>query len=669
MPPKTRKKNNTQKVKKRPTGRITKNTTFKNKVFKGGRGIPLEDALKNTLTNEFIEQQLLINQGDRRYSILIDFCNDGKFVVNTTKFLYDTMMKPDEDAYEDKLTIPKKFEKGTLLEIIIKVKDDKLMYATRVTDNTKFNDANCRTGDSFPVIYQITDLFQPKPGSKDDSAVPIQTLQNELDGLGSSDDSKLPINTKTDTTLLINARKQDKQDKQIDYHADIALRKAEEEAKKKKQEEAATKVQAVTRGNIARKEEARKEEARKEEARKEEARKEEARKEEARKEEARKEEARKEDARKEDARKEDARKEEARKAEARKAEEAVTKIQAVARGNISRKEQQKSEDEFGDEAEDEFGDEAEDEFGDTQKQKNEDDKEITELLANLAALKRTVDENKTRNLNIADNIHELKTDINELWKTEFITDNIIKTIGEDNNTNLQNIFDHVLCRLYPRTFGKYEAPSSEGFLGLGEGSYNTKRIHTEEAIEKIKYYLGVLITNQLDENIVTEFIRDVSEFINDFKNKDSFNYIEGCHIGELVKGKCPVDKLKCKTADENTQEAKNIITNFKDIGARLKTNQYNEKKLFSKDFEQITGKLQALIQHINNAGRTTNLSEIKTNIRNKNANDDIQPTFIDENVILLERFIKNYVFEKQQGGKKTRKNRCKTKRRKTKRHA
>jgi len=649
MPPKTRKKNNTQKVKKRPTGRITKNTTFKNKVFKGGRGIPLEDALKNTLTNEFIEQQLLINQGDRRYSILIDFCNDGKFVVNTTKFLYDTMMKPDEDAYEDKLTIPKKFEKGTLLEIIIKVKDDKLMYATRVTDNTKFNDANCRTGDSFPVIYQITDLFQPKPGSKDDSAVPIQTLQNELDGLGSSDDSKLPINTKTDTTLLINARKQDKQDKQIDYHADIALRKAEEEeakkkkqeeeAKKKKQEEAATKVQAVTRGNIARKEEARKEEARKEEARKEEARK------------------------------EDARKEEARKAEARKAEEAVTKIQAVARGNISRKEQQKSEDEFGDEAEDEFGDEAEDEFGDTQKQKNEDDKEITELLANLAALKRTVDENKTRNLNIADNIHELKTDINELWKTEFITDNIIKTIGEDNNTNLQNIFDHVLCRLYPRTFGKYEAPSSEGFLGLGEGSYNTKRIHTEEAIEKIKYYLGVLITNQLDENIVTEFIRDVSEFINDFKNKDSFNYIEGCHIGELVKGKCPVDKLKCKTADENTQEAKNIITNFKDIGARLKTNQYNEKKLFSKDFEQITGKLQALIQHINNAGRTTNLSEIKTNIRNKNANDDIQPTFIDENVILLERFIKNYVFEKQQGGKKTRKNRCKTKRRKTKRHA
>ena len=617
MPPKTRKKNNTQKVKKRPTGRITKNTTFKNKVFKGGRGIPLEDALKNTLTNEFIEQQLLINQGDRRYSILIDFCNDGKFVVNTTKFLYDTMMKPDEDAYEDKLTIPKKFEKGTLLEIIIKVKDDKLMYATRVTDNTKFNDANCRTGDSFPVIYQITDLFQPKPGSKDDSAVPIQTLQNELDGLGSSDDSKLPINTKTDTTLLINARKQDKQDKQIDYHADIALRKAEEEeAKKKKQEEAATKVQAVTRGNIARKEEARKE---------------------------------------------DARKEEARKAEARKAEEAVTKIQAVARGNISRKEQQKSEDEFGDEAEDEFGD--------TQKQKNEDDKEITELLANLAALKRTVDENKTRNLNIADNIHELKTDINELWKTEFITDNIIKTIGEDNNTNLQNIFDHVLCRLYPRTFGKYEAPSSEGFLGLGEGSYNTKRIHTEEAIEKIKYYLGVLITNQLDENIVTEFIRDVSEFINDFKNKDSFNYIEGCHIGELVKGKCPVDKLKCKTADENTQEAKNIITNFKDIGARLKTNQYNEKKLFSKDFEQITGKLQALIQHINNAGRTTNLSEIKTNIRNKNANDDIQPTFIDENVILLERFIKNYVFEKQQGGKKTRKNRCKTKRRKTKRHA
>lgn len=291
-----------------------------------------------------------------------------------------------------------------------------------------------------------------------------------------------------------------------------------------------------------------------------------------------------------------------------------------------------------------------------------------EFIAIIAALRAELEDAKVRNPYIADTIHKLKSDIIKSWNTGFIKDTIIKTIGEENNTNLQNIFENVLCRLYPLTFGKYEAPLREGFLGYGTGGYDAKHSHTVDAIEGINYYLGTLINDKLHRDIETKVINDVSTFINDFKKKDGFNYIEGCHTSELVKGKCPVDTLKCKNADENTKEATTIIADFENIGARLNTNDYNEKESFSKEFVQIDGKLRALIHHINNEGLTTNLAKIKTNISSKKATDDIQPIFIKQNIELLKKFIENYVSEKSktQGGKKTRKNRRRTKQRKTK---
>ena len=551
MPPK-RKKIYTQKQKKR-TGRKQKNTTFKNTAQVGGRK-SLEDALSEKLTDGLVQK--LIDYPDRKYSILIDFCSDNSFVVNTMKLLDESSLASEGvyTPYKNKLTISNDFEQGKLLEIIIKVDKDVIQYATAVKEKNEFDNKLC-IDENLPVIYHIPEITTTSPDFMPEQA---QINMNDLVVEDLEDVSDSYINSS------VTAPSADQElETKIDRLAHEARLRAEEEAEKKRLEEEAK----------------------------------------------------------------------------RKAEE----------------------------------DEPEDDFDVTAitERIEEDDEIKVEFIANIAALQANVIDAAVRNPDIADTIHKLKSDIIKSWNTGFIKDTIIKTIGKENNTNLQNIFENVLCRLYPLTFGKYEAPLSEGIFGYGEGSYNAKHSHTVDAIEGINYYLGTLINDKLPGDIETNFINDVSTFINDFKKKDGFNYIEGCHNSELVKGKCPVDTLKCKNADENTKEATTIIADFENIGARLKTNQYNEKKSFSKDFVRIDGKLQSFIQHINNKGLTANLAKIKTNISSKNATDDIQPIFIKQNIELLKKFIENYVSEKSktQGGKKTRKNRRKTKQRKTKRRA
>ena len=614
MPPK-RKKRYTQKQKKR-TGRKQKNTTFKNTSQVGGRK-SLEDALSEKLTDELVQK--LIDYPDRKYSILIDFCSDNSFVVNTMKLLDDSSMASEGvyTPYKNKLTISNDFEQGKLLEIIIKVDKDVIQYATTVKEKNESDNKFC-IDENLPVIYHIPEIttLDDKDLLSSTTLAPSISDEQQSGEVDLDDASRGPMSYDEEITSpdfmhekaqinmddLVVEDLEDVSDSYIDSSvtapsddlskeletkidrlAHEARLRAEEDAKKKAEEDAKKKVE-------------------------------------------------------EDARKAE---EEARKAEeeARKAEE----------------------------------DELEDDLDVTAitERIEEDDETKVEFIANIAALQAKVKDATVRNPDIADTIHKLKSDIIKSWNTGFIKDTIIKTIGEENNTNLQNIFENVLCRLYPFTFGKYEAPLSEGIFGYGEGSYNAKHSHTVDAIEGINYYLGTLINDKLPGDIETNFINDVSTFINDFKKKDGFNYIEGCHTSELVKGKCPVDTLKCKNADENTKEATTIIADFENIGKRLTTNHYNEKKSFSKDFVRIDGKLQSFIQHINNKGLTANLAKIKTNLSSKHATDDIQPIFIKQNIELLKKFIDNYVSEKSktQGGKKTRKNRRKTKQRKTKRRA
>ena len=607
MPPK-RKKRYTQKQKKR-TGRKQKNTTFKNTSQVGGRK-SLEDALSEKLTDELVQK--LIDYPDRKYSILIDFCSDNSFVVNTMKLLDDSSMASEGvyTPYKNKLTISNDFEQGKLLEIIIKVDKDVIQYATTVKEKNESDNKFC-IDENLPVIYHIPEIttLDDKDLLSSTTLAPSISDEQQSGEVDLDDASRGPMSYDEEITSpdfmhekaqinmddLVVEDLEDVSDSYIDSSvtapsddlskeletkidrlAHEARLRAEEDAKKKAEEDAKKKVE------------------------------------------------------------EDARKAEE---EARKAEE----------------------------------DELEDDLDVTAitERIEEDDETKVEFIANIAALQAKVKDATVRNPDIADTIHKLKSDIIKSWNTGFIKDTIIKTIGEENNTNLQNIFENVLCRLYPFTFGKYEAPLSEGIFGYGEGSYNAKHSHTVDAIEGINYYLGTLINDKLPGDIETNFINDVSTFINDFKKKDGFNYIEGCHTSELVKGKCPVDTLKCKNADENTKEATTIIADFENIGKRLTTNHYNEKKSFSKDFVRIDGKLQSFIQHINNKGLTTNLAKIKTNLSSKHATDDIQPIFIKQNIELLKKFIDNYVSEKSktQGGKKTRKNRRKTKQRKTKRRA
>ena len=622
MPPK-RKKRYTQKQKKR-TGRKQKNTTFKNTSQVGGRK-SLEDALSEKLTDELVQK--LIDYPDRKYSILIDFCSDNSFVVNTMKLLDDSSMASEGvyTPYKNKLTISNDFEQGKLLEIIIKVDKDVIQYATTVKEKNESDNKFC-IDENLPVIYHIPEIttLDDKDLLSSTTLAPSISDEQQSGEVDLDDASRGPMSYDEEITSpdFMHEKAQINMDDLVvedledvsDSYIDSSVTAPSDDLSK----ELETKIDRLAHEARLRAEEDAKKKA-------------------------------EEDAKKkaeEDAKKkveEDARKaqEEARKAEeeARKAEE----------------------------------DELEDDLDVTAitERIEEDDETKVEFIANIAALQAKVKDATVRNPDIADTIHKLKSDIIKSWNTGFIKDTIIKTIGEENNTNLQNIFENVLCRLYPFTFGKYEAPLSEGIFGYGEGSYNAKHSHTVDAIEGINYYLGTLINDKLPGDIETNFINDVSTFINDFKKKDGFNYIEGCHTSELVKGKCPVDTLKCKNADENTKEATTIIADFENIGKRLTTNHYNEKKSFSKDFVRIDGKLQAFIQHINNKGLTTNLAKIKTNISSKHANDDIQPIFIKQNIELLKKFIDNYVSEKSktQGGKKTRKNRRKTKQRKTKRRA
>jgi len=622
MPPK-RKKRYTQKQKKR-TGRKQKNTTFKNTSQVGGRK-SLEDALSEKLTDELVQK--LIDYPDRKYSILIDFCSDNSFVVNTMKLLDDSSMASEGvyTPYKNKLTISNDFEQGKLLEIIIKVDKDVIQYATTVKEKNESDNKFC-IDENLPVIYHIPEIttLDDKDLLSSTTLAPSISDEQQSGEVDLDDASRGPMSYDEEITSpdFMHEKAQINMDDLVvedledvsDSYIDSSVTAPSDDLSK----ELETKIDRLAHEARLRAEEDAKKKA-------------------------------EEDAKKkaeEDAKKkveEDARKAEE---EARKAEEEARKAEE---------------------------DELEDDLDVTAitERIEEDDETKVEFIANIAALQAKVKDATVRNPDIADTIHKLKSDIIKSWNTGFIKDTIIKTIGEENNTNLQNIFENVLCRLYPFTFGKYEAPLSEGIFGYGEGSYNAKHSHTVDAIEGINYYLGTLINDKLPGDIETNFINDVSTFINDFKKKDGFNYIEGCHTSELVKGKCPVDTLKCKNADENTKEATTIIADFENIGKRLTTNHYNEKKSFSKDFVRIDGKLQSFIQHINNKGLTTNLAKIKTNLSSKHATDDIQPIFIKQNIELLKKFIDNYVSEKSktQGGKKTRKNRRKTKQRKTKRRA
>ena len=152
MPP----KRNKQSIKNRSTEKKQKNTTFKNTARVINRK-SLEEALSEKLTDDLV-QKLFDNPGTK-YSILIDFCSDNSFVVNTAKLLDDSFITPEEgyEVYENQLTIPDDFEKGKLLDIIIKVDEDVIRYTTIVNQKNKFYDKNCND-ENLPVIYHIPEI-------------------------------------------------------------------------------------------------------------------------------------------------------------------------------------------------------------------------------------------------------------------------------------------------------------------------------------------------------------------------------------------------------------------------------------------------------------------------------------------------------------------------------
>ena len=210
MPPKTRRKNNTQKVKKRPTGRRTKNTTFKNKVFKGGKRKSLGDALGEKLTSEFIEN--LVEHPNKLHSIQIEYCSDNNFVVNTNK-LFDTPydfqgFSPTDTNMEfknmDDFTIPDDLQVGKQLEIVMYASEEgPIMYGTRIQGNTKkpkgqntqtYHEQSCAT-DKLPIIYSVHEITTPEN-----------------------------IASKTDLTPVINARpgEEEKQMESLEDATDIA---------------------------------------------------------------------------------------------------------------------------------------------------------------------------------------------------------------------------------------------------------------------------------------------------------------------------------------------------------------------------------------------------------------------------------------------------------------
>jgi|SaaInlV_150m_DNA_4_1039716.scaffolds.fasta_scaffold08843_2 hypothetical protein len=156
MPPK-RNKRYTQNS---STGKKQNNTTLKNTARVSKRK-SLEEALSEKLTDDLV-QKLFDNPGTK-YSILIDFCGDNNFVVNTAKLLDDSFIPPEEgyEVYKNQLTIPDDFEKGKLLDIIIKVDEDVIQYATIVNQKNKYYEKNC--GDTnLPVIYHIPEITPVK---------------------------------------------------------------------------------------------------------------------------------------------------------------------------------------------------------------------------------------------------------------------------------------------------------------------------------------------------------------------------------------------------------------------------------------------------------------------------------------------------------------------------
>ena len=156
MPPK-RNKRYTQKEKKR-TEKKQKNTTFKNEVPVSKRK-SLEDALSEKLTDELV-QKLFDNPGNK-YSILIDFCSDNNFVVNTAQLLNDSFIPPKEgyEIYKNNLVIPVDFKKGKLLDIIIKVEEDVIKYATIVKENKKYHQQNCKNVSFYVINHRETDVL------------------------------------------------------------------------------------------------------------------------------------------------------------------------------------------------------------------------------------------------------------------------------------------------------------------------------------------------------------------------------------------------------------------------------------------------------------------------------------------------------------------------------
>jgi len=171
MPPK-RNKRYTKKD-KNSTEKKQKNTTFKNEVPVRKRK-SLEDALSEKLTDKLV-QKLFDNPGNK-YSILIDFCSDKNFVVNTAQLLNDSFIPPEEgyEIYKNNLVIPVDFEKGKLLDIIIKVEEDVIKYATIVKENKKYHQQNCKNV-SFPVIYHIPEITTLAP------SVPVEQQSDEVD--------------------------------------------------------------------------------------------------------------------------------------------------------------------------------------------------------------------------------------------------------------------------------------------------------------------------------------------------------------------------------------------------------------------------------------------------------------------------------------------------------
>lgn len=149
-------KRNTKKNKKQQKGKKQKNTTFK----KGGALKTLVEIINEKLTDKLVQQ--LVDNPNNKYSILLNFCDDNRIVVNTGLLLSRIHSAPEEgyNTYKNSLTIPEDFEKGKLMKIIVYANEDGIQYNTIVDKDEKVQLHSCKP-DILPILYSVPEITAP----------------------------------------------------------------------------------------------------------------------------------------------------------------------------------------------------------------------------------------------------------------------------------------------------------------------------------------------------------------------------------------------------------------------------------------------------------------------------------------------------------------------------